>query len=214
MRRDACAGEAADLDGRPLALDASENAEPVEQNLRFQGQYLDRDTGLHYNTFRYYDPDVGRFISLDPTGLEGGENLYAYSPNPLSWIDPWGWEKTPLNKGGFTVYGLYRPGESEPYYVGHTEQPEIVRAQQHARSGRLGEAELRPLAGKGGTLTYTQAKGYEQAYREMYRTKTGFPGNVIEPINKTRTDARGKSHYRNYRASPKEIGVKPRRAKC
>ena len=206
--------EAADLDGRPLALDASENAEPVEQNLRFQGQYLDRDTGLHYNTFRYYDPDVGRFISLDPTGLEGGENLYAYSPNPLSWIDPWGWEKTPLNKGGFTVYGLYRPGESEPYYVGHTEQPEIVRAQQHARSGRLGEAELRPLAGKGGTLTYTQAKGYEQAYREMYRTKTGFPGNVIEPINKTRTDARGKSHYRNYRASPKEIGVKPRRAKC
>ncbi|MFY3386229.1 RHS repeat domain-containing protein, partial [Paracidovorax sp. MALMAid1276] len=34
-----------------------------EQNLRFQGQYLDRETGLHYNTFRYYDADIGRFIS-------------------------------------------------------------------------------------------------------------------------------------------------------
>ncbi|MBS5775888.1 MAG: RHS domain-containing protein, partial [Enterobacter cloacae] len=36
---------------------------PVEwdtpQNLRFQGQYLDRETGLHYNTFRYYDPAAG-----------------------------------------------------------------------------------------------------------------------------------------------------------
>ena len=62
-----------------------------QQNLRFQGQYLDRDTGLHYNTFRYYDPDVGRFICPDPIGLAGGINLGSYSPNPLMWIDPWGW---------------------------------------------------------------------------------------------------------------------------
>ncbi|WP_162889052.1 RHS repeat-associated core domain-containing protein, partial [Pseudomonas syringae] len=33
----------------------------VEQNLRFQGQYFDVETGLHYNTFRYYDPEIGRF---------------------------------------------------------------------------------------------------------------------------------------------------------
>ena len=63
-----------------------------EQNLRFQGQYLDRETGLHYNTFRYYDADIGRFICPDPIGLEGGINLGNYSPNPLSWIDPWGWQ--------------------------------------------------------------------------------------------------------------------------
>ncbi|MFY0575552.1 RHS repeat-associated core domain-containing protein [Cystobacter fuscus] len=61
------------------------------QNLRFQGQYLDRETGLHYNTFRYYDPDIGRFITEDPIGLEGGVNLYHYAPNPLLWADPWGW---------------------------------------------------------------------------------------------------------------------------
>ncbi len=63
---------------------------PVEQNLRYQGQYLDRETGLHYNTFRYYDPDVGRFTTSDPIGLRGGLNLYQYAPNPLSWIDPLG----------------------------------------------------------------------------------------------------------------------------
>lgn len=47
----------------------------VEQNLRYQGQYLDRETGLHYNLHRYYDPDVGRFMVTDPIGLRGGLNL-------------------------------------------------------------------------------------------------------------------------------------------
>ncbi|SEU11818.1 RHS repeat-associated core domain-containing protein, partial [Pseudomonas graminis] len=63
----------------------------VEQNLRFQGQYFDDETGLHYNTFRYYDPEVGQFITQDPIGLAGGYNLYRYAPNPNIWIDPWGW---------------------------------------------------------------------------------------------------------------------------
>ena len=62
----------------------------IQQNLRYQGQYLDRETGLHYNTFRYYDPDTGRFTQPDPIGLAGGFNLYRYAPNPLMWIDPWG----------------------------------------------------------------------------------------------------------------------------
>ncbi len=63
----------------------------VEQNLRFQGQYFDDETGLHYNTFRYYDPEVGRFITQDPIGLDGGFNLYKYAPNPTGWLDPLGW---------------------------------------------------------------------------------------------------------------------------
>ncbi|MDH5859300.1 RHS repeat domain-containing protein, partial [Lampropedia aestuarii] len=60
------------------------------QNLRFQGQYYDAETGLHYNRFRYYDPDCGRFVSQDPIGLAGGLHLYQYSSNPVAWIDPLG----------------------------------------------------------------------------------------------------------------------------
>ncbi|WP_431614282.1 RHS repeat domain-containing protein, partial [Enterobacter hormaechei] len=58
------------------------------QNLRMQGQYLDRETGLHYNLFRYYDPDCGRFTQQDQIGLAGGINLYQYAPNALGWVDP------------------------------------------------------------------------------------------------------------------------------
>ncbi|EGX8054097.1 hypothetical protein JHG10_003883 [Salmonella enterica subsp. enterica serovar Infantis] len=65
-----------------------------EQNLRLAGQYYDRESGLHYNLFRYYDPDVpGRFLSSDPIGLRGGINLYRYAPNALGWIDPLGLAK-------------------------------------------------------------------------------------------------------------------------
>jgi RHS repeat-associated protein len=62
----------------------------IEQPIRYPGQYEDDATGLHFNTFRYYDPDVGRFISHDPVGLMGGDNLYAYAPNPARWMDPLG----------------------------------------------------------------------------------------------------------------------------
>ena len=44
----------------------------AQQHLRFAGQYHDKETGLHYNTLRYYDPDAGRFTQPDPTGLAGG----------------------------------------------------------------------------------------------------------------------------------------------
>lgn len=60
------------------------------QPLRYAGQYADSETGLHYNLFRYYDPQVRRFTTQDPIGLLGGINLYQYAPNPLSWIDPLG----------------------------------------------------------------------------------------------------------------------------
>ncbi|MCE0853980.1 RHS domain-containing protein [Pseudomonas asiatica] len=62
----------------------------VEQNIRFQGQYFDSESGLNYNVFRYYDPELGRFIGQDPIGLQGGDNLYRYSPNPIKWVDPLG----------------------------------------------------------------------------------------------------------------------------
>jgi len=60
-------------------------------NLRFPGQYYDWETGLHYNYFRDYEPQTGRYVQIDPIGLEGGLSLYSYtSANPLFFVDTLG----------------------------------------------------------------------------------------------------------------------------
>ena len=61
------------------------------QPFRLQNQYADRETGLHYNFFRYYEPDAGRFVNQDPIGLNGSINFYTFSFNITKWIDPLGW---------------------------------------------------------------------------------------------------------------------------
>ena len=68
-----------------------EYAQTTDCKLRFAGQYADDETGLHYNTFRYYDPRTGRYISPDPIGVLGGFNLYGYVHDPAGGIDPLGW---------------------------------------------------------------------------------------------------------------------------
>lgn len=63
----------------------------IASNLRFPGQYFDEETGLHYNMRRYYDPTIGRYISQDPMGFEGGENFYSYAAgDPANLTDPTG----------------------------------------------------------------------------------------------------------------------------
>jgi len=73
--------------------------------IRFQGQWFDEESGLHYNRFRYYDPQAGRFISPDPIKIHGSLNLYWYVNNPLGEVDPFGLDRplgsqTPAFSGG------------------------------------------------------------------------------------------------------------------
>ena len=71
--------------------EATITTELITNNLRFPGQYYDEETNLHYNYFRYYDPQLGRYITSDPIGLRAGSNTYLYvGANPFKWIDYFG----------------------------------------------------------------------------------------------------------------------------
>jgi RHS repeat-associated protein len=59
----------------------------IDMPLRFPGHYYIAELGLHYNRFRYYSPEIGRYLQSDPLGIEGGLNLYGYCSSPLIQVD-------------------------------------------------------------------------------------------------------------------------------
>ncbi|MEV0275319.1 polymorphic toxin type 30 domain-containing protein [Streptomyces sp. NPDC050610] len=77
----------------------------VDCPLRFPGQYADAETGLHYNYFRYYDPESARYISPDPLGITPAPNHHAYVRNPHTWTDGLGLEGCPtrIKDGGWDL---------------------------------------------------------------------------------------------------------------
>ena len=98
----------------------SKQAEPLNPNLLFAGQYFDQESGLAYNRFRYYDPQSGCYLKSDPIGLNGGETPYAYVHNPMGWVDPFGLAICSILPNGKTVADFEKslvklpPGERVP----------------------------------------------------------------------------------------------------
>ena len=66
-----------------------------KMNLRYPGQYFDDESGLHYNYFRDYEPETGRYVQSDPIGQAGGRSTYGYvNAKPLTRSDFYGLEGT------------------------------------------------------------------------------------------------------------------------
>ena len=106
-----------------------------ENTHKFTGKELDSETGLYYYGQRYYDPEIGRFVSEDPAYLAVGdedklkgitkldlakylanpqlENSYSYAGNnPLKFVDKEGeWLDTVIDVG-FIVNDIYRVGSA------------------------------------------------------------------------------------------------------
>ncbi|MGZ0714301.1 RHS repeat-associated core domain-containing protein [Pseudomonas palleroniana] len=118
----------------------------IDNPLRFQGQYCDAESGLHYNRHRYYNPDIGRYLTPDPVKLAGGINAYQYVPNPTGWVDPLGLSKCPGGDGCNPARNAENPtnysktNDGEPTLpVPDSRQENIVRVRHYtSRAGSKG----------------------------------------------------------------------------
>jgi RHS repeat-associated protein len=99
----------------------------------YTGRERDPDTGLLYYRARFFDPQLGRFISEDPLGLQAGVNFYSYvSNNPVDWTDPTGLCKCGLKKG--PEYYIHVAGRffSASFYIGGSTEPNGTLFRWHA----------------------------------------------------------------------------------
>ncbi|QJQ23296.1 RHS repeat-associated core domain-containing protein [Pseudomonas sp. SK] len=76
-----------------------------EQSDSLPGAVSGPGTALHYNRYRYYEPKMGRYVSRDPIGMQGGMNVYSYaSSTPAMRADPLGlWDAPFANMPGVHV---------------------------------------------------------------------------------------------------------------
>ncbi|ORF13240.1 hypothetical protein BGI00_04100 [Snodgrassella alvi] len=182
----------------------------IQQNLRYQGQYLDRETGLHYNTFRYYDPDMGRFTQPDPIGLRGGYNLYQYAPNALMWIDPWGLAGNPKTATHITYLGI--DSKTGKVYVGYAsmqgrQDPIAVLKYRYGNDFSRFDGIPTIIYDGYGQSGKNTARGLEQRYYEKYE-RLGGTANKQNPVGKN--NANRKTYLD---AADKHLSAKKRR-KC
>jgi RHS repeat-associated protein len=120
----------------------------VTFNLRYPGQYFDKESGLSYNYFRSYDAKTGRYSQSDPIDLAGGWNRYGYAEaNALSNIDPTGLF-VPANHNGITAEAIQIVGSPCPDLPGFVALADFLPGSQspgnsfwHAMSdGTVGES--------------------------------------------------------------------------
>jgi RHS repeat-associated protein len=135
----------------------------------------DDGTGLYFNRARYYSPGLQRFLSEDPIGFDGGNNLYGYVGNqPTARIDPSG--EKPMGAGG--EYDGYVPGQ---YLI-----DKAFKAPKQITPGTpVLRGEYINDRGPGGVRVEPWEAYYDQYGRLIGRTdyNAGLPGRNIPDVH-------------------------------
>lgn len=129
--------------------------------LRFRGQYADEETGLSYNRYRYYDPELGRYISADPLGIEGGLNVFAYAANcPTSAVDVEGLMYSVIkDRAGHIVADGHSQDTRRPRPASHSAVPHGKPCAERSALTNLAHR-LGPTATKADIAKLFQEEGY------------------------------------------------------
>ena len=185
-----------------IELDA---ANEIDLNLRWPGHYFDADTGLFYNRFRYYDPELGRYLQADPIGQRGGVNVYAYSSNPLRSVDVLGLHDETKNARSSGDSGDAHPGKKGP--ADADGKPTPKRDQNGKLRNEDGTFAKDPEAGGDKKITH-------RATKKPVETKAKLDPN--DPKVKQEVDARNAANKErdDCRARGDEAGAKKAQAKA
>jgi RHS repeat-associated protein len=133
----------------------------LNQPLRFQGQYFDGESGLHYNRHRYYDPRLGRYLTPDPIKLAGGLNQYQYVPNPTGWVDPLGLSSNCPPKGRKSI-NCSKPDDVELPQVSRRGAFRQAKVDAGIPKGQQPDIQIDEVSGRQKQFTYvnmTDRKG-------------------------------------------------------
>ncbi|WP_310592026.1 RHS repeat-associated core domain-containing protein, partial [Bacteroides stercoris] len=106
---------------------------------RYQGQYEDEETGLYYNRFRYYSPDMGMYISSDPIGLAGNNpTLYGYVQDINTWLDWFGLKCAKVSKKGPDIPDYHKKNFTDGIVTMRQVNGDEIFYKYHGKSNRLG----------------------------------------------------------------------------
>ncbi len=95
------------------------------KRFRYTAMERDAETGLAHHGARYAAPWLGRWVSADPIGIEGGLNLYAYAyNNPVTLNDPGGTAPPSVPAGGLEVASLQKGLETLDELATHVRNTE------------------------------------------------------------------------------------------
>ncbi|GAA1542659.1 hypothetical protein GCM10009730_59630 [Streptomyces albidochromogenes] len=138
--------------------------------LRFPGQYFDPETQLHYNHFRYYDPETARYFTPDPLGLAPAPNPLAYVANPLTWTDP---------------LGLAPCRKNEPDDITWDERVLYGQLDEHGRPTAMHATLGKDMMGANPTDPHGNPPGWakDQGYNRAHLLGAQLGGSNFDPAN-------------------------------
>jgi RHS repeat-associated protein len=154
----------------------------VGNSWRYRGERIDKEIGFIYFGYRYYDPEIGRWISPDPAGDIDGPNLYVFCHNnPLTYVDYFGLASEANNRA---VDEKYFYGEYEPHC--HCE-----RHRDCKRGGDIGS--IASLAGP--HFAAAGSTSYEIGSIDLPNVGIGFINGINNSSEEARTHALRLSQY-------------------
>ena len=158
----------------------------------YTGRKFDTTTQTYFNRWRQYNPKAGRFLSSDPIGFNGENNLYGYAnQNPLIYTDPYGlmpWGEA-QKKGIDFADWFKRPDTTDCDQIGYegayTDYLESMAFQQPGSAEfefLLGILSAKDLIVKGGSYTWEELKAILRSRKGATDLFSGRSGKVAEEL--------------------------------